>query len=271
MKNTLIHITSFSIVLLLMINSILIAQNVGIGETTFTPDANAMLEVQSDNKGFLPPRVELIETTNFAPLSAHVEGMVVYNTASANDVTPGLYVNDGAKWIRLEPQTYSAGSGININNNVISTNSVTTTSINNYTTTITGNVLNNSSVYCSTGRFTGLTADYIESGDIIIVRFSVNILHTTYPGSCSCTNQYKYIDIQLPVEALNTNSIINYGGGFTVNNGSWGTPASNYLPTLISTTTLRISAHGTGNLLHYSNCSSDGSWTFSPWITYIKQ
>jgi len=78
-----------------------IAQNVGIGETTFTPDANAMLEVQSDSKGFLPPRLALIETTNFAPLTAHVDGMVVYNTATANDVVPGLYVNDGTKWVAL--------------------------------------------------------------------------------------------------------------------------------------------------------------------------
>jgi len=98
-----------------------IAQNVGIGAESFTPDANSMLEVKSDNKGFLPPRLELVQTTSYAPLpEAHVAGMVVYNTATTGDVTPGLYVNDGSKWISLEPQIYTAGTGIGITNNVIS-------------------------------------------------------------------------------------------------------------------------------------------------------
>jgi len=47
--------------------------------------------------------------------------MVVYNTATANDVVPGLYVNDGSKWVALIPVIYTAGDGVEINNNVIST------------------------------------------------------------------------------------------------------------------------------------------------------
>jgi len=109
-KITLKIIILFCTTILFIEYNYLIAQNVGIGEATFTPDANAMLEVQSDNKGLLPPRVELIETINFAPLSAHVEGMVVYNTATVNDVVPGLYVNDGAKWISLTQTGSSSGS-----------------------------------------------------------------------------------------------------------------------------------------------------------------
>ncbi len=75
------------------------------------PDANALLDLknQSDvnasTKGLLLPRVQLTATDKFAPLSAHVMGMVVYNTATAgtapNNVTPGYYYNNGAKWIRL--------------------------------------------------------------------------------------------------------------------------------------------------------------------------
>src|SRR5690606_8893417 len=37
------------------------------------------------------------------PLSAHVAGMMLYNTATANDVVPGIYYNDGTKWILLTP------------------------------------------------------------------------------------------------------------------------------------------------------------------------
>ncbi|MFK5959302.1 MAG: hypothetical protein QM495_10615, partial [Lutibacter sp.] len=50
------------------------------------------------NKGFLPPRVALTSTTSASPLAAHVAGMVVYNTATAGDVIPGLYVNNGTAW-----------------------------------------------------------------------------------------------------------------------------------------------------------------------------
>jgi len=78
-----------------------IAQNVGIGAESFTPDPSAMLEVKSNDKGFLPPRVELTGTANASPLSAHIQGMIVYNTATAGDVTPGLYLNDGTKWTAL--------------------------------------------------------------------------------------------------------------------------------------------------------------------------
>lgn len=65
------------------------------------PSSNAILELESASKGFLLPRITLSSTTSFAPLSAHVEGITVYNTATTGDVVPGYYYNDGAKWIRL--------------------------------------------------------------------------------------------------------------------------------------------------------------------------
>ena len=68
----------------------------GIGTTT--PNASAQLDVSSTTKGFLPPRVALTGSTSASPLAAHVAGMVVYNTATVSDVTPGLYVNNGAAW-----------------------------------------------------------------------------------------------------------------------------------------------------------------------------
>jgi len=74
--------------------------NVGLGTTT--PNANALLDMTAVNKGMLPPRVVLDSTTSFAPLSAHVQGMLVYNTATAGtfptNVIPGYYYNIGTKW-----------------------------------------------------------------------------------------------------------------------------------------------------------------------------
>jgi hypothetical protein len=62
------------------------------------PGANSLLELESNNKGLLLPRLALTSTANPSPTSAHVQGMFVYNTATINDVTPGIYYNDGTQW-----------------------------------------------------------------------------------------------------------------------------------------------------------------------------
>jgi hypothetical protein len=85
------------------------SQNVAINPTGAAPNANAGLDVDFANKGLLIPRVALTSTASFAPLSAHVNGMMVYNTATAGDVTPGFYYNDGTKWIAGLPSGTSTG------------------------------------------------------------------------------------------------------------------------------------------------------------------
>jgi len=84
---------------ILLITPLFSAAQVGIGTTS--PNADAELDITSTTRGLLLPRVALSNTTNPSPLSADVAGMTVYNTATAGDVTPGFYYNDGALWIRL--------------------------------------------------------------------------------------------------------------------------------------------------------------------------
>ena len=75
---------------------------VGIGNTN--PNNDALLEIgdaTTTTKGLLLPRVNLVNTSNFAPMTAHVQGMVVYNKNTAGDVTPGYYYNDGSQWVRI--------------------------------------------------------------------------------------------------------------------------------------------------------------------------
>lgn len=78
-------------------------QKIGDNPTIINP--NAALQVDSASKGFLLPRLALTATNNFAPLTAHVAGMTVYNTATEgvapNNVTPGYYYNDGTQWVRI--------------------------------------------------------------------------------------------------------------------------------------------------------------------------
>ncbi|OJV50778.1 MAG: hypothetical protein BGO31_07215 [Bacteroidetes bacterium 43-16] len=69
--------------------------------STPQPSGNAVLELESNNKGLLLPRVALTALNTAAPLTAHVAGMTVYNTASTADVTPGYYYNNGSQWVRI--------------------------------------------------------------------------------------------------------------------------------------------------------------------------
>ncbi|GAA5086529.1 hypothetical protein GCM10023210_08500 [Chryseobacterium ginsengisoli] len=76
---------------------------VGIGTTT--PSNSAVLELNSTNKGFLMNTIALTSITSPSPFGSNVEGMWVYNTATAgtppNNVIPGLYYNDGTKWVLM--------------------------------------------------------------------------------------------------------------------------------------------------------------------------
>jgi hypothetical protein len=79
-----------------------------IGGATGAADPNAYLQLgdaTGANKGLLLSRVALTATSAASPLTAHVAGMTVYNTATAGSgntaVTPGYYYNDGSKWVRI--------------------------------------------------------------------------------------------------------------------------------------------------------------------------
>lgn len=106
MKNFLsVLIISFSLFIQLK------AQSVGIG--TNTPDPSAQLEVKSNTKGFLPPRVALSGTNITSPIANPATGLLVYNTASAGsspqNVRPGYYYWDGSKWGALENRANAYG------------------------------------------------------------------------------------------------------------------------------------------------------------------
>jgi hypothetical protein len=103
----------FAVLITALINLTSKAQT-GIG--TRSPNSNSILDLSSTNKGLLLPRVELTSTTSFLPLTAHVSGMIIYNTATtttgSNDVTPGYYFNDGTKWVRAINTASSSGWGL---------------------------------------------------------------------------------------------------------------------------------------------------------------
>jgi len=114
------------------------AQNVGINQTSATPNASAILDLKTGNTGtfgFLPPNVALTATNLAGPITTPATGLWVYNTATAgtapNNVTPGFYYWNGTKWIRLEDNNPNHPYGYNMQYAVGTTN----VTINNNTPT----------------------------------------------------------------------------------------------------------------------------------------
>ena len=115
MKSKTFYLTVLLIVLTLLLLDIkvLTAQNIGINSTGVSPDPSAMLDVSSTNTGVLIPRVALTTSTSASPITSPTTSLLVYNTATAGDVTPGFYFWDGttAAWIRLVSGA-PVGSGV---------------------------------------------------------------------------------------------------------------------------------------------------------------
>jgi len=76
-----------------------------VSGTSVLPDSNAVLDLESNTKGLLVPRVTLTATNNPSPLTAHKAGMLIYNTATAGTgataVSPSFYYNDGTQWVKM--------------------------------------------------------------------------------------------------------------------------------------------------------------------------
>jgi hypothetical protein len=77
------------------------AQGVAINNNGAAPNSSAMLEVTASDKGILIPRVTLTGTTDDSTIQEPALSLLVYNTATTEDVTPGFYYWSGTKWQRL--------------------------------------------------------------------------------------------------------------------------------------------------------------------------
>jgi hypothetical protein len=88
------------ILLLFLLSFLKGFSQVGIG--TVQPDSSAQLDIVSVNKGILIPRVSLEGTNDQKTITTgNVNSLLVFNTASINDVVPGFYYWYSGKWIRL--------------------------------------------------------------------------------------------------------------------------------------------------------------------------
>ncbi len=77
-----------------LIGSTLPAQSVGIGTDRFKPDASAILELRSDTKGLLIPRLTSDQRNRIDQPST---GLLIYQT----DVAPGFFYYNGTQWVTI--------------------------------------------------------------------------------------------------------------------------------------------------------------------------
>ncbi|HEY1195187.1 hypothetical protein [Flavobacterium sp.] len=111
---------TMAIILLLLVNNHLLGQ---VGVIGNNPSSDAVLDLNRNDgtsaKGLLLPNVALTSTILATPLTSHVAGMHIYNTASvgtgATAVSPGEYYNNGTLWVRVPVSAWALSGNANTN------------------------------------------------------------------------------------------------------------------------------------------------------------
>ncbi|MDD3051933.1 MAG: tail fiber domain-containing protein [Candidatus Cloacimonetes bacterium] len=162
MKRMILLVLFVSFVLIL--NSGLLAQSVGINADGSSPDGSAMLDVKSTTKGFLAPRV-----ASTGDVASPATGLMVYQTGG----TAGYYYYDGSEWVQLgeasgSSQWTTTGSDIYYNSGDVGIG--TTTISSDYKLEVNGKIkashfgLDETS-YFQTQRIDGSTEDVVIGCD----------------------------------------------------------------------------------------------------------
>lgn len=104
------------------------AQGVAINIDGSVANSSAMLDVKSNNRGLLIPRIALTGTNDVTSISSPAASLLIYNisnTTGSNFVSPGYYYWTGSLWARLV-----TSSNTNSSSWLTTGNSATTDSIN---------------------------------------------------------------------------------------------------------------------------------------------
>lgn len=243
------------LLIVLFLNFTEIFAQVGIG--TDSPHSSAQLHVQSANKGFLPPQVNLVSTTDIITIPTPAVGLFVYNLNTAGtdptNVSPGYYYFDGSKWQRIInqlPDTFV----------VFNQNTPTTVGVN-----FTPNTPNNKNVvYASSTNgsqwvYNGTnyiayspspsTAWYLSTGTIDAGSNKVNPIYRN--GNIGIGNN-------LPIANLDVRT----------NPASTSNPGVGFIG--IGTTTSSASSAGAGALRYNASTTSMEYSNGSTWLTFVS-
>ncbi|QNJ99046.1 hypothetical protein [Constantimarinum furrinae] len=94
--------------LLFMLTFSVINGQVGINTTT--PNASSILDISASDKGLLIPRIALIGLNDTTTILNPVESLLVYNTTSNSEITPGFYFWNGSQWTEFSSNASGGGS-----------------------------------------------------------------------------------------------------------------------------------------------------------------
>jgi hypothetical protein len=160
--------------------TVCLAQNIGINGTGATPAASAILDVSAPDKGLLIPRVALSSTADVTTITGPATSLLVYNTATVSNVTPGFYYWNSSAWTRLNSNDWSitGNAGTTPLNNYIGTSdnqafAVRTNNIEAMRVTAAGNV--------GVGEVIPVSKLHVSNGDFRIGEINpINV--GVYPG-----------------------------------------------------------------------------------------
>lgn len=77
------------------------AQSLAVNTTGATAHASSILDVNSSNKGMLIPRVALTGTSDVTTIASPATSLLIYNTTTVSNVTPGYYYWAGSSWTKV--------------------------------------------------------------------------------------------------------------------------------------------------------------------------
>ncbi len=94
--------------------------NVGIGNNN--PNPSAILDLtNSNNTGILIPKVALTDSNLAAPVTSPATGLMIFNTNTQNNVTPGYYFWEGTKWMRIFSTNLPVVSTVSVTAPIVNT------------------------------------------------------------------------------------------------------------------------------------------------------
>ncbi|MFD2942220.1 hypothetical protein [Flavobacterium notoginsengisoli] len=219
-----------------------------VGMPTNNPNKNSVLDLNrtdgTSEKGLLLPKVALKATNNVLPMSAHVAGMYVYNTATdgtgGTAVTPGEYYNDGTEWLRMPtaPWNITGNAGTNASTNFLGTTDAVDLAIKTNNTeqmriTKTGNVLvgtttvptggTNAKLIVNNGTTAGALQiiDGSQADGKVLTSDANGVGSWELPATQSPINATLGAAVYLPSSAVATGTWFNSGTTITLPPGKW--------------------------------------------------
>jgi len=92
------------------VNDFIVKSNGQVGIGTATPDASAILDVSSTNKGILGPRISLESITDAVTVPTPATGLLVYNTGIAGLKYVGYVFWNGGEWRTFNNSSLQTGT-----------------------------------------------------------------------------------------------------------------------------------------------------------------